>query len=266
MIDRRSWAIFNSSLLSSAVLLTSNTANAALVLSPPERLNNKYYLLRAGQSYADAANQIQTHPIYKLHMSNGLTELGRKQIQLAANKLKEAEAGKDGPGVLVWHDISARCLESANVLCDTLGIGRERVVPEYAFLEPRGMGLWESGRIDKILPTLYKADQQNVSYRPPPSDDGTLSESVSDVAVRVRQLLSKLETQYSSEEIVLIAPDSDCLSVLQAFVLGEEFMKGHSKFFMRAGELRPLLLSEQTSVRYDGVFYSQVSASTKSQM
>jgi hypothetical protein len=58
---------------------------------------------------------------------------------------------QDGPGVIIWHDISSRALETANVLCEQLGIGRERVIPEYAFLEPRGMGLWESGESHLII-------------------------------------------------------------------------------------------------------------------
>ena len=81
---------------------------------------------------------MQSHPIYKLHYSNGLTDLGRKQAQRAANQLAAWGAGSETAGVLVWHDISSRALETANELCNGLMIGRERVIPEYAFLEPRG--------------------------------------------------------------------------------------------------------------------------------
>lgn len=42
------------------------------------------------------------------------------------------------------------------------------------------------------------------------------------------QLMSKLETQYQGEDVVIVGADSDCLSVLQSFVLGEELGK-HSK-------------------------------------
>ena len=80
------------------------------------------------------------------------------------------------------------------------------------------MGAWESGDVTRILPALYKADASNTSWRPPASDDGTPHESVQDVLVRVRQLMSKLETQYSGEDIVILAPDSDCLSILQVCV------------------------------------------------
>eukprot|EP00953_Heterococcus_sp_UTEX-ZZ885_P037154 19106-Heterococcus_DN1.PRE.4 len=200
-----------------AIGLSPKPASAGLLLSPPTRLNNRYFLVRAGQSFADAAGQVQSHPIYKLHMSNGLTDLGRKQAERAAASLKSLGAGVDGPGVIIWHDISSRALETANVLCEQLGIGRERVIPEYAFLEPRGMGLWESGNVTVILPALYRADAQNSLWRPPANDDGTPHESVQDVLVRVRQLMSKLETQYSGEDIVLVSPDSDCLSILQHY-------------------------------------------------
>jgi hypothetical protein len=47
-----------------------------------------------------------------------------------------------------------------------------QVVPEYAFLEPRGMGLWESGNVTVVLPALYRADAQDPTWRPPSNDDG----------------------------------------------------------------------------------------------
>lgn len=235
-----------------ALVMNPQEAEASgLLLSPPRILLNRYFLARAGQSYPDAQQRLQSHPIGKLNMGNGLTEFGFVQAELEAEKLKELGAGEDGPGVIIYHDISMRCLETANILCDRLEIGRERVVPEYAFLEPRGMGLWEGGNSTVILPALYRADATNSRWRPPANDDGTPNESVQDVLVRVRQLMSKLETQFSGEDIILLAPDSDVLSVLQAWALGEEFYAKHSKFFFRAGEVRPLLLSDKTATRYE---------------
>ena len=45
--------------------------------------------------------------------------------------------------------------------------------------------------------------------------DGTPNESSEEVFARVRQLLSITETQFKGEDIVLVAPDSDTLSILQ---------------------------------------------------
>ena len=47
----------------------------------------------------------------------------------------------------------------------------------------------------------------NNRRRPAPNVDGTVHESSSDVLVRVRQLLSLLETQYTSDAVVIISPD-----------------------------------------------------------
>jgi hypothetical protein len=67
-------------------------------------------------------------------------------------------------------------------------------------------------------------------------------ESSSDVLVRGRQLLSLLETQYLGESIVIVSPDSDNLSVLQAAVLGVD-LRGHRRYGFAPGEARRLELS-----------------------
>lgn len=53
--------------------------------------------------------------------------------------------------------------------------------------------------------------------------------------------MSKLETQYQGENVIIVGADSDCLSVLQSFVLGEDMGK-HSKYVVdrfRSGSLFP---------------------------
>ena len=69
---------------------------------------------------------------------------------------------------------------------------------------------------------VYANDLESPKQRPPPFTDGTPNESVNDVLVRVTQLMSVLETQYSGETVVIIAPDSDNLSVLEAALLGKD--------------------------------------------
>lgn len=62
---------------------------------------------------------------------------------------------------------------------------------------------------------VYESDRESAFWRPPPFVDGTPNESVQDVLVRVRQLLSILETQYQGDQVLIVSPDSDNLSVLQ---------------------------------------------------
>lgn len=67
---------------------------------------------------------------------------------------------------------------------------------------------------------VYASDGISPSIKPPPIDDGTPNESIEDVFVRVRQLMSILETQYAGDTIIIVSPDSDNLTVLQAGLIG----------------------------------------------
>jgi hypothetical protein len=74
--------------------------------------------------------------------------------------------------------------------------------------------------VSSFLLQVYTTDAVSPNLRPPPYTDGTPNESVADVFVRVTQLMSILETQYFGDTIVIVSPDSDNLSVLQAGLIG----------------------------------------------
>lgn len=67
---------------------------------------------------------------------------------------------------------------------------------------------------------VYESDSLSPNIKPPPTDDGTPNESVSDVFVRVTQVMSVLETQYSEDTVIIVSPDSDNLTILQAGLTG----------------------------------------------
>jgi broad specificity phosphatase PhoE len=82
---------------------------------------------------------------------------------------------------------------------------------------------------------------RNENARMPPAEDGTPNESVADVFVRVRQLISKLETQYQGETIVVVAPDSDVLSILQCALYNEPLTMHRDQFAYAPGEVRKIM-------------------------
>ena len=85
-----------------------------------------------------------------------------------------------------------------------------------------------------------------VLHIPRPHPTFLQHESSSDVLVRVRQLLSLLETSYSGQSVVLVSPDSDNLSVLQAAVLGVD-LRSHHRYAFQPGEVRRLELSAEAA-------------------
>lgn len=95
---------------------------------------------------------------------------------------------------------------------------------------------------DAVLPALYALDydeagNDGITGRPPANDDGTPHESLSDQAVRLRQLLSILESQYSGETILMIFPDGTSPALLSVMMAGLPFRHVHELEY-QPGEVR----------------------------
>lgn len=77
---------------------------------------------------------------------------------------------------------------------------------------------------------IHKADSESERLRPPPTTDGTPNESAHDVFVRVRQMMSVIETQYNGDSVIVVSPDSDNLSILQAALTGLDLRRSVDLF------------------------------------
>ncbi|KFK28012.1 hypothetical protein AALP_AA8G460100 [Arabis alpina] len=203
---------------------------------PPLRLSNRYYLVRAGESDYESLGIINTNPVAKTSVDSGLSEKGKKQTVRAALQLKAM--GACDRNCWLWPSITQRAYQAAEIIASINGISRSYIVPEYSFLDARGLGAYEGKKLDSIS-EVYALDSISMKTKPPPISDGTPNESVSDVFVRVTQLMSILETQYSEDTIVIVSPDSDNLSVLQAGVQGLD-LRRHSELYFGPGEVRLL--------------------------
>lgn len=209
-------------------------AHAGLVQMPPANLNNRYYLVRSGESEFEKMGIINTNPVTKTNIDSGLSDSGKKQTLKAAIQLKEMGACEGS--CWIWPSITQRAYQSAETIAYVNNVNRSRIVPEYSFLDARGLGAYE-GKDLTLLSKVYETDSESPNLRPPPYTDGTPNESVSDVFVRITQLMSILETQYFGESIIIVAPDSDNLSVLQAALTGLD-LRQHSRLAFAPGEVR----------------------------
>jgi broad specificity phosphatase PhoE len=213
------------------------SAASGLILFPlRESLKNDYYFLRAGESVHLAGERVaRTNPVEKTSLQrHSLTRRGIEQMLKAAAVLEEWGLG---PGAWIWASQNQSAQEAAGILAASLRVRTEQVVPEFSFLDARGVGVLEGSSLEATEAVLSEIDRRNPEERMPLGEDGTPNESVADVFVRVRQLLAKLETQYSGDEIVVIGPDSDTLSVLEA-VLCNIPLTEHRSLNYAPGELR----------------------------
>jgi hypothetical protein len=56
--------------------------------------------------------------------------------------LRALGIGSDS-GAWLWPGITQNSYQTAEIAAALLGIGRSRIVPEYSFLDMRGVGAWD---------------------------------------------------------------------------------------------------------------------------
>ncbi|PQQ02909.1 E3 ubiquitin-protein ligase SIS3 [Prunus yedoensis var. nudiflora] len=224
---------------------------------PPVRLTNRYFLVRAGESEYESIGVINTNPVAKTSVDNGLSEKGKKQAVRSAFDLKEM--GACDKNCWIWPSITQRAYQAAEIIASVNGVSRSYIVPEYSFLDARGLGAYEGKNLEAVS-EVYASDTLSPTIKPPPIDDGTPNESVSDVLVRVIQLMSILETQYSEDTVIIVSPDSDNLTVLQAGIIGLD-LRRHRELSFAPGEVRfvdtnsvPTYKQPASAVDYTTVF------------
>ncbi|KAL1333975.1 uncharacterized protein LOC107632255 isoform X2 [Arachis ipaensis] len=201
---------------------------------PPPRLTNRYFLVRAGESEFESMGVINTNPVAKTSVDSGLSERGKKQAVRAALDLKEM--GACDKSCWIWPAITQRAYQTAEIIASLNAVTRSFIVPEYSFLDARGLGAYEGKNLESVS-EIYASDSVSPTNKPPPVDDGTPNESVADVFVRVTQLMSILETQYSGDTVVIVSPDSDNLTILQAGLIGLD-LRRHRDLSFAPGEVR----------------------------
>lgn len=214
---------------------SSEAVNGLHIFPLREPLTNTYYLMRACETKSDAAKITAVNPVDKLSIEKlGLTRAGVDNAILAARALSNAGITEDS---WIWPSVTISAFETAEIIASQLRVRRDRIVPEFSFLDARGVGSLEGKPVSVVQNILVEHDKEDSSWRPEPGEDGTPNDSAEDVFVRVRQLISKLETQYFGQDILIVSPDSDILSIWQAAVSGFP-LRQHMTFGYSSGEVR----------------------------
>lgn len=122
----------------STPLFGSRTAAARGLVRFPckDGLLNTYTFMRAGTSLLELDDVWSTNPLFLTNREAALSEVGEEEVRRACNLLK---ASGITPTV-VRYSLAASCIDTANVVGEELKIGRDRLVPEFNYLDPRAIG------------------------------------------------------------------------------------------------------------------------------
>lgn len=99
-------------------------------------LLNTYTFMRAGTSLLKLDDVWSTNPLFLTNREAALSEVGEEEVRRACNLLK---ASGITPTV-VRYSLAASCIDTANIVGEELKIGRDRLVPEFNYLDPRAIG------------------------------------------------------------------------------------------------------------------------------
>lgn len=204
-----------------ALLASPPPADASLLSFPASRLNNTYYLVRAGESVADAAGRARSSPATKESSAAALSPAGRDQV--ATITLPAVlESGACSSGCWIYYSTTTASAQVARAIAAASGVGVSRLQPEYVFLDARGVGGLEGGQLPVVLEELAAGDATSPDWRPPMGSDGTPPDSIASTLARVAQSVSGAESKYSGETVLLVAPDAVPLGALQAAIEGAD--------------------------------------------
>ena len=196
-------------------------------------LVNKYHLMRAGTSLLEEQGIWSTTT-----REISLSASGQEQIRAASQQLQSVTTMP----TVVKHSLAASCTDTVRIIGDELHMGRDQLVPEITFLDARGVGKWDMQNRTDTQSAVWAMDVDEAGpygrgARPPASDDGTPYDTLADQAIRLRQVMSNLEAQYSRDTILLIFPDGTGPALLSAMMAGIPYNQVHELEFA-PGELR----------------------------
>eukprot|EP00980_Cylindrotheca_fusiformis_P010634 scaffold2366_cov115-Cylindrotheca_fusiformis.AAC.8 len=201
-------------------------------------LYNTYHAMRAGQTLLEEEDILTTNPLFLTNREAALSDKGIVQVQEACQFL---ERNQINPSV-IKYSLAASAMDTMSIVKEELKVGQNRIIPEFTFMDPRGIGQWDMMSYSQTLPAVIALDEQEAGKqgkegRPPPNEDGTPNETLADQSIRLVQLLSVLETQFQGDTVLLVFPDGTSPALLSCLIAGIPLNKVHELEFA-PGEVR----------------------------
>ncbi|MFA6422428.1 MAG: histidine phosphatase family protein [Candidatus Buchananbacteria bacterium] len=167
-----------------------------------KKVNNRYFIIRHGQSKANVAGIILSHPKNGT-TGYGLTEDGKVQVENSIKKNKILNEQTE-----IYSSDFVRAKETAKIVQKNIGVKK---ITYTASLRERNFGKWEKTSHDNYH-KVWLEDAKDPHHK----INGV--ESTANVVDRVTKLILKLEGKYKDKKILLVA-HGDTLQILQtAFI------------------------------------------------
>jgi len=191
-----------------------------------QRLNNRYFAIRHGNSLANQQGIIVSHPQNGVS-EYGLSETGQLQVIESVDKDRQLDAA-----TLIVSSDFRRARETAEIIHRQLDSHSSLSFDQR--LRERNFGELELGP-DSAYADVWQEDEINA--------DNHLRavESPNQVMARVSELVSDYESSYSKATVLLVS-HGDALQILQTAFAKQDASKHRCQWHLETAEIRSLLL------------------------
>lgn len=191
------------------------------------KLKNRYFILRHGESKANVAHILLSHPKEGI-VSYGLSPKGKKQVKISVLKNKKSKLLDSN--IIIYSSDFLRAKETAEITKKLLGIKK---VNFHKNLRERYFGKYDKTSLDNIK-IVWDYDRKNANYK----HKGT--ESPTKVLKRTLALINQLEKKYKGKKILLVS-HGDVLQILHTHVLGRPVSHHRLIPHLETAEIRELV-------------------------
>lgn len=193
------------------------------------KLKNRYFVMRHGESKANVAKIIISTPENGINDDYGLSDLGREQARLSAEKTHL------GPDTVILASDFSRARQTAEIVAEVIGAEAPVITPA---LRERHFGEFEEKS------NVHYDDVWAHDAHPKTGGDHTEYgvESVNDNIKRTTALILELERSYQDKDILLVS-HGDTLQILQTAFDRVDAHTHRSLKHLETAEIRPVTLA-----------------------
>lgn len=190
------------------------------------KLNNRYFIIRHGESKANVAHILLSHP-KEGTISYGLSPKGKKQVRISVLKNKKSKVLDSD--VIIYSSDFLRAKETAEIAKKLLGVKK---INFHKNLRERYFGKYDKTSLDNIK-IVWEHDRKNTNHK----HRGV--ENPSKVLKRILVFIIQLEKKYKGKKILLVS-HGDVLQILHTHVSGKPV--GHHRLIphLETAEIREL--------------------------
>jgi probable phosphoglycerate mutase len=192
----------------------------------PKKLNNRYLIIRHGESKANVADILLSHPKEGV-VGFGLSKKGKRQVKNSILKSKKSKLLDSN--VIIYSSDFLRAKETAEIAKKMLGIKKINL---HKNLRERYFGKFDKTALTNIK-EAWEHDEKN------PNHKHRGIESPNKVLKRTLSLINKLEKKHKDKKILFVS-HGDVLQILYTHFLKKPASHHRQTPHLETAEIREL--------------------------